>query len=119
MMTLELLQRKAIKIALRLPISTSTKEAYKLARIDNINDRFEALSKRYLQKATSNNQLIKDLVDNHDPSRKPRIRNSEKPILNHLQPQTTQSTTIRQPTRTNNCEDNWQRLIDFVDQLDL
>lgn len=138
-MTLEMLQRKAVKIAFRLPISTATKDCYKLARIDNIKDRFESLSKRYLQKATNNNQLIKELIDKYNPSFKPRVKNGVKPILGHLLPQTTQSTaqttpinkptttaTINQATTTtsNNQpktmrKDNWQKLIEFVDQLDL
>ena len=121
MMTLERLQRKAIKIAFRLPYSTASKDAYKLARIDNINDRFELLSKRYLEKASKNNQLIKELIDNYEPNKKPRIKKSVKPILNYLIPPTTQSTstTTTQLTTNNNRGDNWQRLIDFVDQLNL
>jgi hypothetical protein len=136
MMTLELLQRKAIKIALRLPISAPNQEAYKLARIDNISDRFETLSKRYLQKASESNQLIKELIGNYDPNKKPRIKKSVKPILNYLLPQTNQSTTastsqptttsqlatnpqIRQQRTTTRRGDNWQNLINFVEQLNL
>jgi hypothetical protein len=118
MMTLETLQRKAVKIAFRLPISTATKDCYKLARIDSIKDRFELLSARYLQKATNNNQLIKELIDNHDPNLKPRIKKSVKPILNHLIPQTTQSTAPINQQRAERT-DSWHRLIEFVDQLDL
>jgi len=100
MMSLELLQRKAIKIALKLPISTPTQEVYKLARIDNISDRFETLSKRYLQKASESNQLIKELICNHKPNKKPRIKKSVKPILNYLLPQTIQSNSVTTTTAT-------------------
>jgi hypothetical protein len=130
MMKLETLQRKAVKIAFRLPNSTATKDCYKLARIDNIKDRFELLSTRYLQKATNSNQLIRELIDNYNPQFKPRVRNGVKPILGHLLPKTTQSTaqtaSISQTTATTSInqqktkkKDNWQKLIDFVDQLDL
>jgi hypothetical protein len=111
-------------------MSTSTRVAFKLARIDNIKERLELLSTRYLQKATNSNQLIKKLIGNHKPNFKPRIKKSVKPILGHLLPKTTQSTaqaaSISQTTATTSInqqktkkKDNWQKLIDFVDQLDL
>ncbi|RNA17460.1 RNA-directed DNA polymerase from mobile element jockey-like [Brachionus plicatilis] len=103
MTTLETRQRKAIKIAYRLPFSTATKDCYKLARIDSIKDRFELLSTRYLQKASNSNKLIKDLIDNYNSNSKPLVKNGVKPILAHILPQTTQSatkTSINQPNST-------------------
>ena len=129
LMSLEMRQRKAVKIAYRLPLSTATKDCYRLAQIDIIKDRFESLSTRYLHKASNCNKLIRDLIDNYNPNTKPRIKNGVKPILAHLLPKTTQSTTKTSTNQTASTEtinqtktkkkNNWQKLIDFVTQLDI
>ena len=64
-LTIERIQRKAIKIALNIPLQTSTDEIYSKVKLENIIDRSYKLTDKFLRKAMLTNQVIKSLVETY------------------------------------------------------
>jgi transposase-like protein len=79
----QIIQNKCLKTILKVPLCTSTTLIHQTLKIDTIDQRIGNLTCNYLMKAKSNNNTIKEILDQH--TRKPiNFRKSKRSILDKI-----------------------------------
>ena len=65
---IERIQRRALKIAYKLPFFYSTKGLYQIVNIPDVKTRAMSMCEKYIVKASKTNQLIQELITNYKTS---------------------------------------------------